>query len=130
VRENGFHWTNPFTIKHVVSLRAHNLDGSVLKVNDLMGNPIELSAVVVWRVRDTARAQFDVEDYNHYVRVQSDAAVRLVATTHPYDEGMAEGTETTLRGSTDEVTAQLKEMLAQRLESAGIEVIEARRPDG
>jgi len=126
VRKNGFQWTNPFMIKHTVSLRAHNLDGAVLKVNDQLGNPIELSVVVVWRVRDTARAQFDIEDYSHYVRVQSDAAVRLVATTHPYDEGMAESTETTLRGSTDEVTTQLQETLSQRLEDAGIEVIEAR----
>lgn len=126
VRENGFKWTNPFMVKHVLSLRAHNLDGSILKVNDLMGNPIELSAVVVWRVKDTARAQFDVEDYAHFVRVQSDAAVRQVASKHPYDEGMTDTIATTLRGSTEEVMAELQAMLVERLSPAGIEVIEAR----
>ncbi len=112
--------------KSKISLRSHNLDGTVLKVNDLLGNPIEISAVVVWRVEDTARAAFDVEDYVQYVNVQSEAAVRSVASSHPYDDSQHESVLTTLRGSTDEVTEELKERLQQRFVEAGIEVIEAR----
>ncbi|MEL6427528.1 MAG: SPFH domain-containing protein [Planctomycetota bacterium] len=126
VREDGFFFVNPFTHKRKVSLRAHNLDGNVLKVNDLLGNPIEISAVVVWRVRETARAVFDVEDYEHYVQVQSEAAVRQMALSHPYDDGMHAEAVTTLRGSTEEVTAELQEGLQERLDEAGIEVVEAR----
>ncbi|TDJ72167.1 MAG: SPFH domain-containing protein [Planctomycetota bacterium] len=126
VSKNGFFWTNPFTMKHRISLRAHNLDGAVIKVNDLLGNPIEISCVVVWRVLDTARSMFDVEDYEHYVRVQSEAAVRQLASMHPYDEGQAEGIETTLRGSTEIVVNELQDNLQGRLEAAGIQVIEAR----
>jgi len=109
-----------------ISLRAHNLDGTVLKVNDLLGNPIEISAVVVWRVADTARAVFDVEDYLQYVRVQSEAAVRSVTSSHPYDDEQHESVTTTLRGSTGEVTEELKVCRQQRLVEAGIEVVEAR----
>jgi regulator of protease activity HflC (stomatin/prohibitin superfamily) len=126
VRREGFFWTNPFTLKHGLSLRAHNLDGSTLKVNDLMGNPVEISAVVVWRVNDTSRARFEVEDYEHYVQVQSDAAVRQIATSYPYDDLHAEGAELTLRGSTDEIAKELTHQLSERLASAGVEVIEAR----
>jgi len=125
-RKNGFFWTNPFTMKTRMSLRAHNLDGEHLKVNDLLGNPIEISAVVVWRVNDTARAMFDVEDYEQYVRVQSDAAVRQMASAHPYDAGQAEGIQTTLRGSAEEVVKELQEALDSRFDEAGIQVIEAR----
>jgi len=126
VRKNGFFWTNPFSVKQSLSLRAHKLDGDVIKVNDLMGNPIEISAVVVWRVADTARATFDVEDYEHFVRVQSDAALRNLASTHPYDKGMSDEVETTLRGSTEIVARQLEEQLSERLMQAGVEVLEAR----
>jgi len=126
VRGEGFYWTNPFTFKHKLSLRAHNLDGSTLKVNDLLGNPVEISAVVVWRVRDTATARFEVEDYNHYVRIQSEAAVRQIATSYPYDDLQAEGAEVTLRGSTEEIAAELTIQLSNRLGRAGVEVIEAR----
>ena len=126
VRQNGFFWTNPFTSKRKLSLRAHNLDGSKLKVNDLLGNPIEISAVVVWRVQDTARASFDVEDYEEYVHVQSEAALRHMATKYPYDDLQSEGAEITLRGSTDEVAEELEKELTGRLKEAGIEVIEAR----
>jgi len=126
VRREGFFWTNPFTVKHVLSLRMHNLDGSTLKVNDLLGNPVEISAVVVWRVKDTALARFEVEDYTHYVRVQSEAAVRQIATAYPYDDLEAEGGELTLRGSTDEIAEQLTVQLGERLSRAGVEVIEAR----
>ena len=126
VRKNGFFWTNPFTMKKRLSLRAHNLDSDQIKVNDLMGNPIEISAVVVWRVADTARATFDVEDYEHFVRVQSDAALRNLAATHPYDQGMSDEVETTLRGSTEIVARQLEQQLSDRLVQAGVDVLEAR----
>jgi regulator of protease activity HflC (stomatin/prohibitin superfamily) len=126
VRQDGFFWTNPFMVKHKLSMRAHNLDTSMLKVNDLIGNPIEISAVVVWRVKETARASFDVEDYEHYVAVQSEAAVRQLATSYPYDDLEVEGAEITLRGSTDEIAAELQVYLQGRLDNAGVEVIEAR----
>jgi hypothetical protein len=126
VREDGFFYVNPFMSKAKISLRSHNLDGTVLKVNDLLGNPIEISAVVVWRVADTARAAFDVEDYTQYVKVQSEAAVRSVASSHPYDDAQHDSVTTTLRGSTDIVADELKQRLQQRFDEAGIEVIEAR----
>ena len=126
VRSEGFYWTNPFTIKKKVSLKAHNLNGERLKVNDLLGNPIEIAAVVVWQVRDTARAVFDVQDYTHFVSVQSEAAVRALASRHPYDEGHHDEVHTTLRGSANEVAGELQDVLQQRLDRAGVEVIEAR----
>ncbi|MFT4540988.1 MAG: hypothetical protein ACI835_003449 [Planctomycetota bacterium] len=126
VRENGFFWTNSFTLKKKVSLRSHNLDSDMLKVNDSLGNPVEISAVIVWAVNETARATFDVEDYEHYVRVQSDAAVRQLATSHPYDNSSGTDESITLRGSTDLVAGELEVGLRARLASAGIEVVEAR----
>jgi len=126
VRAEGFWWTNPFTMKKRVSLKAHNQNGERLKVNDLAGNPIEIAAVVVWKVRDTARAIFDVEDYLNFVSVQSEAALRALASKHPYDEGHSSEVTTTLRGSADVVAAELGEALQQRLDRAGVEVIEAR----
>jgi len=126
VRQEGFWWTNPFTIKRRVSLKAYNLNGERLKVNDSEGNPIEIAVVVVWQVQDAARALFDVEDYQHFVSVQSEAAVRALASRHPYDEGQSEHVTTTLRGSADEVAEELGEALQQRLDRAGVQVIEAR----
>jgi regulator of protease activity HflC (stomatin/prohibitin superfamily) len=126
VRSEGFWWTNPFTIKKRVSLKAHNKNGDRLKVNDLAGNPIEIAAIVVWRVRDTARALFDVEDYPNFVSIQSEAAVRALASRHPYDEGHSTEVSTTLRGSADVVAEELSDALQQRLDRAGVEVIEAR----
>lgn len=126
VRQDGFFWTNPFMIKKKLSLRAHNFDSKTIKVNDLLGNPIEISAVLVWRIRDTARAVFDVQNYEHYVEVQSDAALRQLATTYPYDDLEAEGAEITLRGNHEVIAEKLREMLAGRVDSAGVEVIEAR----
>jgi regulator of protease activity HflC (stomatin/prohibitin superfamily) len=126
VREPGFHWTNPFTSKKKVSLRAHNLDGKTLKVNDLLGNPIEIAAIVVWQVRDTARATFDVENHEHFVGTQAESALRMVASRHPYDDGQTSEVQTTLRGSADDVARELAEELRTRLELAGIEVVEAR----
>ncbi len=126
VRDAGFWWTNPFTTKRKVSLRAHNLNGQKLKVNDLLGNPIEIAAVVVWRVRDTAQATYDVEDYVQFVEIQSESAVRQLASAHPYDDGQAKDITTTLRGSRDVVANELQHALAERLSLAGIEVQEAR----
>jgi regulator of protease activity HflC (stomatin/prohibitin superfamily) len=126
VRMDGFFWTNPFMMKKKVSLRAHNFDSKTIKVNDLLGNPVEISAVLVWRIHDTARATFDVQNFEHYVEVQSDAAVRQLATTYPYDDLEAEGAKVTLRGNHEVIAEKLREMLSGRMESAGIEVIEAR----
>jgi regulator of protease activity HflC (stomatin/prohibitin superfamily) len=124
VRDPGFRWANPFMTKRSVSLRAHNLNGEKLKVNDKAGNPIEIAAVVVWRVRDTAQAVFDVESYEQFVSVQSETAVRHLASTHPYDGGTDE--EPSLRGSADVVAKELMRELQERLDRAGVEVIEAR----
>ncbi|MEO8313454.1 MAG: SPFH domain-containing protein [Pseudomonadota bacterium] len=107
-----------------LSLRAHNFNSETLKVNDKRGNPVEIGAVVVWRIRDTAQAVFDVEDYKSYVQVQSEAAIRGIATRFAYDHG--EDHESTLRGSTDEVAQALQEELQLRLSKAGVTVEEAR----
>jgi regulator of protease activity HflC (stomatin/prohibitin superfamily) len=123
-RRSGFHWTNPFYTQRKISLRSHNLNGEKLKVNDLRGNPIEIAAVVVWRVNDTAQACFDVENYQHYVDVQSESAVRHLATSYAYDHG--EEHELTLRSSADEVAKTLKTELQDRLAKAGVLVEEAR----
>lgn len=123
VKENGFYWVNPFTVRRRVSLKAHNLNGERLKVNDKAGNPIEIAAVVVWQVRDTFASLFEVEDYSEYVRVQSESAVRHLASEYHYD---GDDREVTLRGSTDQVSATLQSELQERLRRAGIEVLEAR----
>jgi regulator of protease activity HflC (stomatin/prohibitin superfamily) len=124
VREMGFFWANPFVIRKQISLRLHNLEGSLLKVNDKQGNPIEIAAVVVWRVQDTARAMFNVADYSTYVRVQGESAVRHLANSYAYDHG--EEHEITLRSAVDEVSAALKAELQSRLAEAGVVVEEAR----
>jgi regulator of protease activity HflC (stomatin/prohibitin superfamily) len=125
VRGDGWHWVNPFTRKQRISLRVHNFNSDRLKVNDEQGNPIEIAAVVVWRVTDTARAEFDVENYGQFVSVQSETAIRHLATRYPYDNA---GTPDamTLRGSSDEVARSLQQELQSRLGQAGIQVIEAR----
>jgi regulator of protease activity HflC (stomatin/prohibitin superfamily) len=125
-KEPGFYWTNPFTRKKTISLRAHNLNGQKLKVNDLMGNPIEIAAVVVWQVKDTAHAAFDVEDFTQFVEIQSESAVRLLASRHPYDDDHTEVVPTSLRGSADVIASELKDQIQSRLDRAGVEVIEAR----
>ncbi|MFM7299231.1 MAG: SPFH domain-containing protein [Planctomycetota bacterium] len=122
----GLRWANPFLTKTKVSLRVRNFESSHLKVNDIDGNPIEIAAVVVWQVRDTAQALFDVEQFEHFVDVQSESALRLVASRHPYDDGQVGDVATTLRGSADEVAQELQAELAKRLALAGIEVLEAR----
>lgn len=123
-KQSGFRFTNPLYTKTKVSLRAHNLNGDKLKVNDSRGNPVEIAAVVVWRVRDTAQAVFDVENYKDYVHIQSESAVRHLASRYPYDTGEQE--ELSLRGSIDEVSLALQEELAERLIKAGVIVDEAR----
>jgi regulator of protease activity HflC (stomatin/prohibitin superfamily) len=125
-RSEGLRWANPFYVKRKISLRARNLNAPTMKVNDKRGNPVEISAVVVWRVRDTAKAVFDVDDYENYVRVQAEAALRHMATQFAYDEGedLAEG-ETTLR-SGDAAAAALKIELQARFDDAGVAVEEAR----
>jgi regulator of protease activity HflC (stomatin/prohibitin superfamily) len=124
VKQNGFWWTNPFTTRSKVSLRVRNFNSEKLKVNDLVGNPIEIAAIVVWRVTDTYDAKFTVEDYEHFVSVQSEAAVRHLASSYPYDEHQPN--EMSLRGSIDEVTETLKRELQARLARAGVVVDEAR----
>jgi len=126
VRNAGFYWTNPFTVKSSVSLKANNLSSETIKVNDLVGNPIEIGAVVVWQVRDTAQARFDVEDYFSFVDVQIETAIRHLAKIHPYDESVSDVDTPSLRGDTVEMAEELKVELQARLDRAGIEVIEAR----
>lgn len=125
-RESGFHWANPFLLKRLISLRSHNLNGEKLKVNDKRGNPIEIAAVVVWRVEDTAQALFDVENYEEYVRIQGESAVRHLASCYAYDHGEHEEMEITLRSNVDEVSAALQKELQERLRKAGVVVEEAR----
>lgn len=147
VTESGFYWVNPFFSKKKVSLRVRNFEtgssttpekkdaagqvvqhksrtsGKPSKVNDRDGNPIDISAVVVWRVTDTAEALFEVDDYEHFVAVQSEAALRNLATRYPYD---SEDHEVSLRGSTDEICDKLREDIQERLADAGVTVMEAR----
>ena len=123
-KTTGLHFVNPFYSKKKISLRVRNFESSHLKVNDADGNPIEIGAVVVWRVVETAEAMFEVENYENYVTVQSEAALRNAATSYPYDSHH-EG-ETSLRGSTAAVAEHLKQEVQQRLQKAGVEVLEAR----
>ncbi|MBK6923225.1 MAG: SPFH domain-containing protein [Deltaproteobacteria bacterium] len=124
LRSPGFHWINPFTSRRAISLRVRNFDSAKLKVNDLRGNPIEIGAVVVWRVKDTAQAVFDVEHYESYVAVQTEAAIRTTAAKHPYDA--AGPGQVSLRGDSSEVNVELMAQLRERLSHAGVEVIEVR----
>jgi len=126
VKENGLLWVNPFYRRVHISLRAENLESARLKVNDKMGNPIEIAAVIVWQVNDTFRATFDVEDYEHYVKVQSEAAIRHLATSCPYDQFEDEHATITLRDGGDQVNEMLERELHDRLAAAGIVIREAR----
>jgi regulator of protease activity HflC (stomatin/prohibitin superfamily) len=125
VRKPGMYWANPFLKRTSISLRIHNFESAKLKVNDHDGNPIEIAAIVVWRVVDSAEATFEVEDYRDYVRVQTESAVRNLATLHPYDAHQEEG-QLSLRGATAEIAEQLKEEIQERVSKAGVEVSEAR----
>lgn len=126
VKDNGFYWVNPFYTKKKISLRARNFDSEKIKVNDLLGNPILISTILVWRVRDTYKAAFDVDNYENFVRVQTDAAVRKMAMQYPYDNFDDEQKEITLRSGLEEVNDALEHEMSERLSIAGIEVMEAR----
>jgi regulator of protease activity HflC (stomatin/prohibitin superfamily) len=126
VKRDGFWWVNPFTVKRTVSLKARNLNGQQIKVNDKLGNPIEIAAVIVWQVKDTAKATFEVDDYKQYVNVQSEAAVRHLANQFPYDNFEDEEANITLKDGADKVSEMLEAELNERLSRAGIEVLEAR----
>jgi len=124
LRSQGFHWVNPFTRRPRISVRVRNFETSKLKVNDHDGNPIEIAAVVVWKVTDTAEALFEVDDFENFVHVQAESALRNLATSHPYD-AHNEG-QMALRANQAEVADQLRQEIQDRLEQAGVQVIEAR----
>lgn len=126
IKDFGFYWANPFYTKTKVSLRARNQNTEKLKVNDLVGNPIEIGAVLVWEVEDTAKAVFGVDNYNRYVEIQSEAAVRSLAGAYAYDNFQDEHIEVTLRANAQLVNDALEKQLKDRLELAGIKIIEAR----
>lgn len=126
VKRDGFFWVNPFAMRLKVSLKARNLNGHKMKVNDKLGNPIEIAAVTVWMVKDTAKALFAVDDYIQYVQVQSEAAVRHLANLFAYDNFEEENATITLKDSAQQVSNMLEKELNERLERAGIDVIEAR----
>lgn len=122
--DNGFWWTVPFTKREFITLRIRNFDSQKLKVNDAVGNPVEIGAVIVWRVKNTAQAMFDVDDFEAFVKIQTETAIRHVANEYPYDN-YQEG-EKTLRGNADDVTAALQAELQIHLEQAGVEVLDTR----
>ena len=126
IKKNGFFWVNPFFLKKSISLRARNFDSERVKVNDKLGNPIMISVILVWQVKDTYKAAFEVNDYENFVRVQSDAAVRKLAGSYPYDNFDDAQSEITLRSGLSEVNEALENELRDRLNIAGIHVIEAR----
>jgi SPFH domain / Band 7 family len=124
IRESGLRWVNPFTHRIAVSTRIRNLESALVKVNDADGNPIEIAAVVVWQVQDTAHAIYSVDDYVHFVAIQAETAVRHIASSYPYD---SRGTEAlSLRGNADEITQRLSAELTNRVRAAGVQVIETR----
>jgi len=126
VKQDGFHWANPFYTKKKISLRARNLNGEKVKVNDALGNPIIISVVVVWKVNDTAKAVFEVDDYDEYVTIQSEAAMRTLANAYPYDTFDDAQADLNLRDGGVKVNEMLEQQLTERLSRAGIEIIEAR----
>jgi regulator of protease activity HflC (stomatin/prohibitin superfamily) len=124
VRTSGWNWTNPFNVRRRISLRLRNLQGERLKVNDKRGNPVEIATIVIWRVDDTAQAVFDVERYDAFVSIQTESALRHLASSYPYDHG--EGNEVTLRGAMDEIAVNLQRELQQRVGRAGVVIEESR----
>jgi len=126
IKKNGFYWVNPFFVRKKISLRARNFDSDPIKVNDKMGNPIMIGVVLVWKVDNTYKAAFGVDEYEHFVVVQSEAALRKLAGLYPYDNIEDENAKLTLRESTEEVNDELEREIKERLEIAGIFVIEAR----
>lgn len=126
VKKNGFYWVNPFYSKRSISLRARNFDSEKIKVNDKVGNPIQIGVILVWQVKDTFKAAFEVDNYENFVRIQSDSAVRRLAGMYSYDSFDDGDGELTLRSGHEEVNKALEENLRNRLDIAGIHVIEAR----
>ncbi len=126
VKENGFFWANPFFTKKKISLRARNLDSPPIKVNDKLGNPVMIGVVLVWKVENTYKAAFDVDDYEHFVHIQSEAAIRKLAGQYPYDDIEDKDADVTLRGGHEEVNQKLEVEIEERLGIAGIKVIESR----
>jgi len=126
IRKNGFWWVNPFFTKRKISLRARNLDSDPIKVNDKIGNPIMIGVVMVWKVKETFKAAFEVDDYIHFVDIQSEAAIRKLAGHFPYDDFEDQDAEITLRSGGEEVNQMLEDEISERLMIAGIEVMEAR----
>jgi hypothetical protein len=124
IRRTGLWWIVPLADRRSLSIRVRNFETNHLKVNDADGNPVEIAAIVVWQVADTSRAIYAVDDYDNFVRVQAESALRHVATTHPYDDPGEEGTS--LRGSVDVVAAELAREVAQRVAIAGVEIVEVR----
>lgn len=126
VRTQGLGLVLPLTTRQRVSVRVHNFETAELKVNDSTGNPVNIASIIVWQVADTARATFAVEDYEEFIVSQAESALRHVTTSHPYDADDAVADATSLRGSTDQVAAELAEQVAARVELAGLEILEAR----
>lgn len=126
VKANGFYWVNPFMTKKKISLRVRNFENKPLKVNDKIGNPVMIGTIVVWQVEDTFKTTFDVEDYENFVHLQTDAAVRKMAGLYSYDNFEDEEAEVTLRSGVEEVNHSLEKEISERLLQAGIKVIEAR----
>lgn len=126
VKANGFYWVNPFLVRKKISLRARNIDSEPIKVNDKIGNLIMIGVVLVWRVEETFKAAFQVDDYEHFVNIQTEAAIRKLAGLYPYDNFEDHEAEVTLRSGGEEVNEQLEKELSERLNIAGVEVMEAR----
>lgn len=126
VKDYGFYWVIPFMVKNKISLRVRNFENKPLKVNDKIGNPVMVGTIVVWQVQDTFKASFDVEDYENFVHLQADAAVRKMAGIYPYDDFETEHAEITLRSGVEEVNKSLEDEISDRLQHAGIKVLEAR----
>ena len=126
IKTNGLFWVNPFLVRKKISLRARNFDSETIKVNDKIGNPIKIGCVLVWKVENTYKAAFEVDDFVHFVHVQSETALRKLAGIYPYDNFEDHDAQITLRGGGDEVNHELEEEIRERLEIAGITVIEAR----
>lgn len=126
VKDHGFYWVIPFYVKKKISLRARNFDSERLKVNDKQGNPVMISVILVWRVEDTYKAEFEVDDFKEFVKVQTDSAVRKLAGSYSYDNFESDTEEVTLRSGLQEVNENLENEIADRLEIAGVEILEAR----
>ncbi|WBL42052.1 SPFH domain-containing protein [Algoriphagus halophytocola] len=126
VKANGFYWVNPFMTKKKISLRVRNFENKPVKVNDKIGNPVLIGTIVVWQVEDTFKATFDVDDYENFVHLQSDAAIRKMTGLYPYDNFEDEEAEITLRSGVEDVNHSLEQEISERLHHAGIKVIEAR----